>query len=173
MARGNAVGRINYALAATLIASGLSYDEAAPQVGSKNGNSLRVGLNRRGVTLRTATNVLQGVTPAQLSSSPVLLRVANAAHQVLSRRSESTRSKHADVAFKVAETIANREVPKHADKLQQYVETWNGAVKGAASVFGWDSDQGVTLVTPGDTIDLIDATEAVTEPLQLEPQVKQ
>lgn len=45
---------INYAMAATLLSQGLNYEQAAQQVGAKDGNSLRVGLFRRGVTL-TAT----------------------------------------------------------------------------------------------------------------------
>jgi len=35
--------RINYALAATLLASGVTFDEIAQQVGAATGNSLRVG----------------------------------------------------------------------------------------------------------------------------------
>jgi len=45
--------RTNYALAGVLLASGLSYAEVAAKTGAGNGESLRRGLARKGVTAKT------------------------------------------------------------------------------------------------------------------------
>ena len=46
--------KVNYAVAATLVASGMTMDRVADKVGSANGESLRRGLARKGVTARSA-----------------------------------------------------------------------------------------------------------------------
>jgi hypothetical protein len=53
--RGNK--RINYALAATLLAAGVTLADAAKQVGAASGDVLRVGLKRRGVSAKQARSV--------------------------------------------------------------------------------------------------------------------
>lgn len=48
--------RINYALAATLLHQGVTLDKIALQVGAANAESLRCGLSRKGVTLKSIRN---------------------------------------------------------------------------------------------------------------------
>ncbi len=45
--------RINYGLAGTLFASGMDWAEIAPRVGAKTGETVRVGMFKRGVTKRS------------------------------------------------------------------------------------------------------------------------
>lgn len=65
-------GRINYALAATLLASGVNVEDIPPRVGAKNWNVLRVGLAKRGVTA-SATRALP---PSQIVVQAEAVKVA-------------------------------------------------------------------------------------------------
>jgi hypothetical protein len=49
--------RVNYALAGVLASSGLTWDEMAKQCGAKTGQSLRIGMHRKGIT-KTKANSL-------------------------------------------------------------------------------------------------------------------
>jgi hypothetical protein len=74
--------RVNYALAATLLASGMTYEEIAPKVGSASGESLRAGLSRKGVTLKHVRNL--PIRDERVTS--VTARVAAVAADVLRDR---------------------------------------------------------------------------------------
>lgn len=167
MARGNAIQKINYALAATLVAAGHSYAEVAPQVGAKTGESLRVGLNKRGVTLRTATDALQAATPDQLRNAPMLLRVANAAN-ALQRIGERTRTKAANIAERLADSLAERKVPRNLEDAQVFASTLQSTVKTASIVHGWEQTTVNAIIMPGDTEQVVDAIDVESTAKQVE-----
>lgn len=49
--------RVNYALAGALASSGLTWDEMAKQCGAKTGQSLRIGMHRKGITKAKANSL--------------------------------------------------------------------------------------------------------------------
>src|SRR5512138_2319801 len=84
--------RINYALGATMIAQGLTFDQVAPRVGAANGNSLKVGLIRKGVTATIARRghlSVEGVeSAAQLALERVSARTRKALGNVIEKHCE-------------------------------------------------------------------------------------
>lgn len=77
--------RINLALAGALLAQGMGYDEVAPKVGAKNGNSLRSNLAKRGVTLTKVRNP----SPDHVATATVTCKVVNEATEQLQERFNS------------------------------------------------------------------------------------
>lgn len=64
--------RVNYALAATLLATGTTLnDELALRVGAKNANVLRVGLTKRGVTRKYANSLPMNANLAKSHAAQV------------------------------------------------------------------------------------------------------
>lgn len=119
--------RINYALAATLLTTGATYDEIAPQVGAKNAQSVRLGLLRKGVTI---TKVRQLPTPNE-GSQPVILRVAQAAGQIVRERLAKDLE---DTTLKLSETKHKKGL-KH---LKERVEVLEPLTRTASKLFGWE-----------------------------------
>ena len=123
--------RINYALAATLFATGQSLEAICPQVGAKNVNTLRVGLHRKGVTKAA----LQHPTPDSPMVKSLTLTVAKEAGEklkgMLGGEIERTTAKLADI-----------EPRKNLKDLRQRAEVIEPLVRSAAKVYGWsDADK--------------------------------
>lgn len=132
--------RVNYALAATLVATGVTYAEAAKQVGAKTGDVLRVGLNRKGVSAKQARAL--PVTGERIQS--VTLRVASQASTLLRDQFSDLLAQH---------TAALSKVPvkpnlKHITKLGQAMEP---LARTAKIVHDWGNDSPSGIVMMGQT----------------------
>jgi hypothetical protein len=127
--------RINYALAGTLLTTGLSYDEIAPQVGAKNGQSVRIGLFKKGVTLR---KVQQLPTPNE-GSMPVLLRVATQAGQIVRDRLSK------DLEQTTNELLSTKQ-RKGLKALKERVEVLEPLTRTASKLYGWEGTSSDTPV---------------------------
>ena len=122
---------VNYALAATLIASGMTYDDAAMECGAKNGQGLRVGLFRKGVTRKQALAPRDHL-PVNRS---VTLRVATEASEVLKRSMAEILQNHTG-ALAAVKAKSNL---KHITQVGNALEP---LVRSAKVVHGWgDSDK--------------------------------
>lgn len=75
--------RINYALAGVLSAQGLGWDEIAPKVGAKNGESVRIGMLRKGVTQRQAQAVTTVTETSKARSDAVVARTVTEATEII------------------------------------------------------------------------------------------
>lgn len=71
--------RINYAMAAVLVAKGETLEAAAKACGAKNAKVLQVGLKRRGVSATAARNII----PKNEAISSPAVRIAAAVSEVL------------------------------------------------------------------------------------------
>lgn len=133
-----APARINVALAATLISSGVSLEDAALQCGAKNANVLRVVLARKGVTVRQAQSLeLVGDRKANVTMSIV---------------SEASRALRAQFANELAQTASKlSEIPAKADlkSLRQRAEVLEPLARTAKIVHDWGSEQPNALVVAG------------------------
>lgn len=74
--------RINYALAATLLATGCEPEAIAGQVGAKNWNSVRVGLAKRGVT----QNATKALPPSEIVVQRAAVNIATSAVEEIRER---------------------------------------------------------------------------------------
>ncbi len=136
------VAKINYALAASLAASGLTMAEIAPRVGAKNGNTLRVGLSKRGVTTTVVRQLPIYGSPRSTNAA------ANVASQVLQILSEKSRKRMAEAVSSGIELCAS--VPmvdigtdsalKHAQTLKSLAET------GKIAFADWNEQPNTSLV---------------------------
>lgn len=88
---------INHLLAGTLVAGGLTADEAAKQCGAKNGASLRRVMYRKGVTVKGARTV----TGEQMVTRSMTMRLASAAGQVLKDSMAGVLQAHTDALAQV------------------------------------------------------------------------
>lgn len=123
--------RINYALGASLIASGMSYDQAAPKCGAKTGHSLQVGLHERGLTQTTLRQPMAEVA----SGSRALMRISNL---VRSNLGDALLSQSAAAPLLPATPVA-KVLRANGDAI--------AAIAGpAAKVFGWDTATANVLV---------------------------
>ena len=84
--------RINYGLAATLLANGEDLLTVCSKVGAKNPNTLKVGLFRRGVTM-SAARVLKSVNAGTCS---LTLKIASQASELLRKDLGETLQAHAN-----------------------------------------------------------------------------
>lgn len=75
--------RTNYALGGVLISQGLSWDEAAVKCGAKNGESLRRGMARRGVSKRTVAAVPPVTEVAEARQMTVTARTVTEATEII------------------------------------------------------------------------------------------
>ena len=124
---------INYALAGTLIAAGVTYAEAAKQTGAANGESLRRVLARKGVTARQARAI--PVTNAPPMS--VTLSLATAAGELL-------RNSLAKDLQATADKVGN--LPTVGYKaLKQRVEVLEPLARTAKIVYRWSDDAKPTI----------------------------
>lgn len=74
--------RINYALAGTLLHTGLSMDEIAVKVGAANANTLRSALSRKGVT-RSNARLITDVNPSQSHVETLTARISRQASDII------------------------------------------------------------------------------------------
>lgn len=164
------MGKVNTVLGATLVASGLSYNEAAadPRVGAKNGQTLRVMLHRKGVTQRNA----QKQMISGLVNASVTLQIASQAGQIV-------RDKYASVLDQAASKFQAVVVSPDLAELKALGEAMEPHVRMAKIVHGWTDDDQAGVVTGvtdayNETID-VDAqpqpvVESTSEPKQLTTQ---
>lgn len=137
---------INYALAATLLAQGMELEEVAPQVGAKTPESLRVGLNRKGVTV-TAAKVLQSVTGGRCS---VTMKIASQASEILRRDAGELLQTHVS---KLKEVPARANL-KHIQAVGAALEP---LIRSAKIVHDWGNQEAVGMVMTG----LLDEQKAI------------
>jgi len=122
-------------MAATLLSQGLNYEQAAQQVGAKDGNSLRVGLFRRGVTL-TATR----------GSEFAIQRAVRVANTVVSEASKALKEEMSGLlathtsALKQVKPRANL---KHIMRVGMALEP---LVRSAKVVHGWGDEAAQGLI---------------------------
>lgn len=147
---------VNYALAATLLAQGMDLEQIAPQVGAKTPNSLRVGLNRKGVNV-TAAKVLQNIAGRTCS---VTLRIASQASEILRRDASDILQAHVS---KLKEVPAKANLA-HIERVGQALEP---LIRSAKIVHDWGNQEAQGVVMAG----LLDDATPVTdtqEPIQIE-----
>ena len=131
--------RINYALAATLLTQGVSFEDIAPQVGAKSGNVLRVQMHKKGVTATIAKSHhhLEGDV-----SRPLVLRVANAASEALREQFSGILAAHGQALSKIK--------PKRNLKhIKQVGEAFEPLARVAKIVHDWGNTQTVGLIAMG------------------------
>lgn len=117
---------VNYALAATLLSQGLNYDQAAQQVGAKNGNSLKVGLSRRGVTLS-----------ATRGSDFAIQRATVVANTIVSEASERLRGDFAELLQAHVGKLKELKPSSNLKKAKQLAEVLKPLSDTAKTVHGW------------------------------------
>jgi hypothetical protein len=139
------MARINYALAATMLAAGATLADAAAKCGAKNGNVLRVGLCRKGVYKDTATKLATsyelaatGVTPShKLAAQDALKILAEQARQTLAETVSSRLQTVKEARFnKVGKDVAL----KHAQTLKSLAES------GKIAFPSWNEPTNTSLV---------------------------
>lgn len=142
---------VNYAQAAVMLSQGLNVDEVAPYVGAKNGNSLRVGLARRGVT-PTATR----------RSDFVIQRAATVANTML--RDESDRIKRDMSELLQNHVSALSQIPAKANlkHIQSVGAALEPLVRSAKVVHGWGGETSTGIVVVG-SMKQADPDNAVTD----------
>lgn len=126
---------INYAMAATLLSQGLNYEQAAQQVGAKNGNSLKVGLFRRGVS-QTATRSGEF---AVKRATIVAKAVVNEASKALKEEMSGLLATHTS-ALKQIKPRANL---KHIMRVGMALEP---LVRSAKTIHGWGDEAAQGLI---------------------------
>lgn len=112
--------RVNLALAGTLLARGMGYDEIAKQVGAANGNSLRVNLSKKGVTLERVRNP----HPDHVKTASVTYKVVAEATEVLRENANKVlNGQLTKLASKPVGKLANRGQGEAA-VLETLSRTW-------------------------------------------------
>lgn len=131
--------RINYALAGTLLASGMSYDDIAAKCGAKTGESLRTGLSRKGVTKRSVTTL--PIPDERMQSAT--MRSALAGAEIIRERLNGRLAEA--VSALGTKSVTYRDLANqgqgHAAVLKTLAETHkalNGAAETQVLVFGVD-----------------------------------
>ena len=156
--------RVNYALAATLLASGVTLAEAAKQTGAKNANVLAVGLRRHGVTATKARSL--PLVGEKIDNAAI--RVANQASEIMRERLGSVTLEHINNLSQ----IPAKPNLKHLQAVGNVLERFVGA---ASKLEGWDTqDQGhstnvlfvpvLATPTPQAHIDVESSTPAMVSP---------
>lgn len=140
--------RVNYALAATMLAGGMSFDEIAPKVGAKNGAVVKAGLSRKGVTKRQAMALPEERLTMEGSRS-LTLSIAHRASDYLREQSEKTRVALAECAGKLAEKVGERQIPRSLEGQNLHADTFSKVVKASSQVFGWDEQKALACVIAG------------------------
>lgn len=130
---------INYAMAATLLSQGLNYDQAAQQTGAKNGNSLKVGLFRRGVSQAATRSGEFAIKRATL----VATAVVNEASRALKDEMSSVLASHTSALSQ----IKPRANLKHIMRVGMALEP---LVRSAKVVHGWGDEVAHGLLVMGE-----------------------
>ncbi len=130
--------RVNLTLAATMLTTGLTFNEIAPQVGAKNGNSLKVALHKKGVNKNMACNNLL----SESVTNQLTFRVVNQA-------SEALRSSMADILQ--SHTTKLSQIPARANlkHIKQIGEAIEPLARTAKIVHGWSDSGAMAIVTAG------------------------
>lgn len=118
---------INYALAATLLSQHVTLDEAAKQVGAKDGNTLRVGLARRGVTATLARR-----------SEDQKERAVTVANKAVADASEALRRDFTDILAKHVGALNKVPGKSNLKHLRQVANVAEPLARTAKIVYGWD-----------------------------------
>jgi len=156
--------KANYTLAATLVAGGLSYDEAAAKAGGGiSGQSLRRGLARKGVTLRQVRTV-QG---QQLVTKSMTMQLATQASEIIKQDFAELLQGHVSKLKEVKPSSNLRKAKEFADVLEPFART-------AAKVHGWGDEtvQGLIVdMRQADVDNVVDiATTATPVAIESEQQ---
>lgn len=156
---------IDYNLAATLIASGLTLAETAEKVGAKSGETVRQGLVRRG----TSAYQLRAAKFATVcNESNDAMRLAKDASVLLRRSLGNTLAKHAAALDKVA-------VKPNLQHIKQLGEAIEPLARTGKIVHDWGQEDKSTLIAIGlveswdSQQDAIDVASAATSSVQAEP----
>lgn len=153
--------RINYALAATLIAQGEDVGSVAAKCGAKNAHTLRVGLNKRGVKVKEARAL--PMTPAR--NQTTVARLATQAVDII-------RDRLNEELIEQVDSLAGRKV-NYADlaskgqgraamvkTIAESFRALNGGAEMNVLVFGVGSMES----SPGDRQPVIDVEQVNPEP---------
>lgn len=127
--------RIDYALGATLVAAGFSFDQAAKRAGAATGTSLRVGLSRKGITASVARQ--------QVMRSE---RAADCALEALSAR---TRNTLAHTVERHSEALSRVPARANIKSITQAGAALEPLVRSADKVFGWSTQEDPGIVAIG------------------------
>jgi len=145
---------INYAMAATLLSQGLNYEQAAQQVGAKDGNSLRVGLFRRGVTL-TATR----------GSEFAIQRAVRVATVAVSGASKALKNDMAGLLQAHTSALGQIKAKPNLKHIMRVGMALEPLVRSAKVVHGWGDEaaQGLIVdVRQADPDTVVDVAASVT-----------
>ena len=129
--------RVNYALAATLVAQHVTLNDAAIQSGAKDGNSLRVGLARRGVT----------ATQARHSDGQVQ-RAVIVANKAVSAASEALREDLASILAKHTSALGEIKPRANLKHIRAVGDAIEPLARTAKIVHDWGNTDkpGLTMV---------------------------
>jgi hypothetical protein len=132
------VNTINYALAATLLTTGATYEEIAPKVGAKNGESLRVGLGKRLVT-KTGVKTL---SLPNCRTTHVAIQVASEASQILKEQMSGLLEQHTGALAQVKVKADLKHITRVGQALEPLART-------AKIVHGWGDESVSGLISIG------------------------
>lgn len=126
---------INYAKAATLIASGATLAQAAQECGAQSAGSLRVGLSRRNVTIK-----------AIKCSEGNLIRIKGVASQVLAQESERIKGDFAELLRQHVSKLKDAKPSSNLRKAKEFADVLEPFARTAAKVHGWGDEQAQGLI---------------------------
>lgn len=154
--------RINHALAGSLLAVGCTLDAIAPQVGAKNGESLRTALARKGVTART----VRALQPTPERTMTVTAKIVEAAAEGLRDKLNGSLVASVD-AFNSRPLRRNKLANKgqgDAAVLETLSRTWrnlNGSPDSVTFQFGAGSQSDMPQVEPASTPPMVSCGPAL------------
>jgi hypothetical protein len=130
--------RINYALAATMIAGGVTLPEAAKRLGAASATSLRVGLARKGVT----------ITGIRKESGNVD-RIQAVAVKCVSQASEALKAQFSDILAKHGEALSKVPAKRNLTHIRKVGEAFEPLARIGKIVHDWGSSQSIGLISIG------------------------
>jgi hypothetical protein len=148
--------RINVALAATLLSTGATFAEIAPQVGAKSANSVRSALLRKGIQRKTFADL-------PISAE----RCTNVAIRVASEASERLRERFSKVLDREMAKIEKPNVStKTLKKVRAIGETIEPLARTAKVVHNWGdgSTSGLVVVGAMNSADM-----PISDPIDISP----
>jgi len=148
---------IDYVLAATLKASGLTYAQIAKQIGCSPG-SLKVGFLRRGIH-----NQVTAAKQYQIA------RIDEHAHNSLESASEALRNDFAALLGKHSLALAKVPAKANLKHIKAAGEALEPLVRSAKTVFDWGSTDAAGLVVVGRMKQAIEAEEVPAVACGVEP----
>lgn len=130
--------RINYALAATLLASGATLAQAAEKAGAANATALRVCMARKGVTvkqIRTGEHHLE--------------HIATVARRAVSQASEEMRELLGGELAKTTAALSKVRLKANVRDLKARADVLEPLARTAKIVHDWGNTQAVGLISLG------------------------